>query len=478
MPEASGLYRDRAYGLAHRRRDVLDVNDVGLSGITNLDSGKERAMKSMKKTIAFGIVTGMMTVVAAGAAADWDEWIVASQPPGFQGRMGGFGGMMYVTDEDRPYIGIQLDPDPPSELLAKHLDFEPGQGLRITNVAKGSPADKAELERDDIIIEFQGKPVRGLGPFIDRIRSMEVGREVKLVVIHRGKRRTVRLELGAMGGRVEWKYPFEPEVETWAPGRLFRVPEESDEDWIEIPFGAMPPDLDTEPEEVRRFMHEIRTYHHVDDQGELTVTIVGDPRKEDSSLIVQADDTRIETTIGEIDKLPEKIRDRVGRIVEQAEEAPRVDMIRPPRIEMPRWRRFMEDMERRVPQPFIHREQWLEELQQRMDRMDERLEQMLQRLRQRHEEALPGQEAERQRLLDDLQHRMDRITEQMEKMQRQLERRQREVLERLQQFMHEQQSHEDDDAPQADPPRDGPDQSAEDSHADEAPPVTSGRPTT
>ena len=47
----------------------------------------------------------------------------------------------------RPYIGVLLDTTPLPDLLVKHLGLSPGQGIRIQNVHRGGPADKAGLER-------------------------------------------------------------------------------------------------------------------------------------------------------------------------------------------------------------------------------------------------------------------------------------------------------------------------------------------
>jgi S1-C subfamily serine protease len=56
--------------------------------------------------------------------------------------------------ETRPYMGVWLDTSPLPDLLIKHLGLSPSQGIRITNVHRDSPADRAGLERDDIIIAF------------------------------------------------------------------------------------------------------------------------------------------------------------------------------------------------------------------------------------------------------------------------------------------------------------------------------------
>ena len=47
------------------------------------------------------------------------------------------------SNDIRPYIGVMLDPAPLPDLLIKHLNLAPGQGIRIANIHRGSPADKA-----------------------------------------------------------------------------------------------------------------------------------------------------------------------------------------------------------------------------------------------------------------------------------------------------------------------------------------------
>src|SRR5207253_9675389 len=43
---------------------------------------------------------------------------------------------------------------------ARRLGLEPGSGVRVVDVEDGSPADEAELEPDDVIVEANRRPVR------------------------------------------------------------------------------------------------------------------------------------------------------------------------------------------------------------------------------------------------------------------------------------------------------------------------------
>jgi len=83
------------------------------------------------------------------------------------------GGQSYA-DGDRGYIGVQLDPVPLPELLTKHLRLNAGQGVRISNVTVDSAADKAGLERDDIITAFQGEEITSSSQLVEAVRRLDV----------------------------------------------------------------------------------------------------------------------------------------------------------------------------------------------------------------------------------------------------------------------------------------------------------------
>ena len=214
----------------------------------------------------------------------------------------------------RPYIGILLDPAPLPDLLIKHLGLSPDQGIRIKNVHRGGPADKAGLERDDIIVSFEDKDVVDSEAFVDEIRKAGIGTEVSLEIIHLGKRTSVTLTLEALEGEFDLKYPPEPEiVQSWRPGKIFRLGP-GDENWMEILKDGIPPEFDVN---IKRFFNELHTYHHSNGE-DYTITIEGNPDDDDSKITVQAGDNEYKATVGEIDKLPEKYREPTEQAVENA----------------------------------------------------------------------------------------------------------------------------------------------------------------
>lgn len=224
---------------------------------------------------------------------------------------------LYGEADGRPYIGVLLDTSPLPDLLAKHLELPSGQGIRISNVAVGSPADKANLERDDIIVRFQDEDVEDYLEFVDQVREAELGTKVSLDIIHLGKRKTVELELEAMEDEPEWKYPTEPAlIESWQPKRMFRL-KPGEKGWLEIPFEDAPwPQV-----EFKKFFKEVYSFHHSDDGKEYSVTIEGSPDDDDTEITVSIDNDEYKTTVREIDELPEKYRSIAKEALDDARKA-------------------------------------------------------------------------------------------------------------------------------------------------------------
>jgi hypothetical protein len=218
------------------------------------------------------------------------------------------------SNDVRPYIGVMLDPAPLSELLVKHLNLAPGQGIRIANIHRGSPADKAGLERDDIIIGFQGKDVDDQQKFVDEVRKAGIGTEVSLQIIHLGKRKTVTLKLEGFKGDFDLKYPPEPEImQSWRPGKIFRL-RPGDKDWMEVLRDNIPPDFDVN---IKKFFNEIYTYKHSDGE-DYTITIEGNPNDVESTITVTVGDNEYKTTLKELDKLPEKYQKPAEQAIKDA----------------------------------------------------------------------------------------------------------------------------------------------------------------
>ncbi len=95
---------------------------------------------------------------------------------------------------ERGWLGISMgnvDPD-----LAEKLNFDTPRGTVVHGVSKGSPADKAGIQRSDVIIEFNGETIRDSNDLMHVVAATAVGESVEVRVL-RGdnteKRLTVKL---------------------------------------------------------------------------------------------------------------------------------------------------------------------------------------------------------------------------------------------------------------------------------------------
>ena len=101
----------------------------------------------------------------------------------------------------RGYLGIgiqNLTPD-----LAKWFEVEEGKGILVTEVTEDSAAEKAGLKQDDIIVEYDGKPVEEVGSFRSRVASTAPGTKVDMAVVRKGKRIEKTAILGTLPGELE-----------------------------------------------------------------------------------------------------------------------------------------------------------------------------------------------------------------------------------------------------------------------------------
>jgi serine protease Do len=91
------------------------------------------------------------------------------------------------------FMGIRLQEL--NKALAQGLDLKVDGGILVTEVIPDSPAEKAGLQKNDVIVEFDGKPVRDDGRFRLMVANTEIGSKVPLVVVRGDKRREMTITL-------------------------------------------------------------------------------------------------------------------------------------------------------------------------------------------------------------------------------------------------------------------------------------------
>jgi serine protease Do len=99
---------------------------------------------------------------------------------------------------DRGYLGVLLQ-DLSGDLRDSY-DFR-GNGVLITDVTDGSPADRAGLREGDIVTRFRGRRVDSSSGLTEQVRSARSGERVSLTVWRDGRERTMTATLGSLGDR-------------------------------------------------------------------------------------------------------------------------------------------------------------------------------------------------------------------------------------------------------------------------------------
>jgi serine protease Do len=94
----------------------------------------------------------------------------------------------------RGFLGVSLQPV--DKEIADAFNLDKAEGVLISEVMKDSPAEKADLQQGDIILEYNGMPIKSLGSFRNDISLMKPGTEIKLKINRRGEMLTKTVKLG------------------------------------------------------------------------------------------------------------------------------------------------------------------------------------------------------------------------------------------------------------------------------------------
>jgi hypothetical protein len=111
-------------------------------------------------------------------------------------REGARGEESDVSQERRPYLGVALEQVP--EAFASQLPdlIKKEQGLLVTEVEEGSPADQAGLQRHDILVTYDDQRLCCVEQLGRLLFSDEPGREVKLGIVREAELMSRMLTLG------------------------------------------------------------------------------------------------------------------------------------------------------------------------------------------------------------------------------------------------------------------------------------------
>ena len=88
--------------------------------------------------------------------------------------------------------------------LVEAFGLSQDHGAMINRVVKDSPADKAGIQEDDVIITFDGKTVYDSADLTELVRDREPGAEITVVVVRDGKEQELTVTLGRSKRATTW----------------------------------------------------------------------------------------------------------------------------------------------------------------------------------------------------------------------------------------------------------------------------------
>src|SRR5262249_18735011 len=118
------------------------------------------------------------------------------QTPNLEGRTRGVVPLVNLERSKKGFLGtVSRPPDRP---LARRLNLEPGTGALVEGVFPGSPADKAELRKGDVVLKVDGQAVAGQMTLVKIINACSPGATLRLELVRDGQPLQVQVALQEM----------------------------------------------------------------------------------------------------------------------------------------------------------------------------------------------------------------------------------------------------------------------------------------
>ena len=114
----------------------------------------------------------------------------------------------------RGVIGVQVRTYPLTKEDAQAFGLPNTNGAVLTTVAEGQPAQKAGLQRGDVITEFNGKPVADSDTLVSMVIGTKPGTTIPLTVYREGQRKSINITIGELDLEAEQGTPTQPDADT------------------------------------------------------------------------------------------------------------------------------------------------------------------------------------------------------------------------------------------------------------------------
>lgn len=96
----------------------------------------------------------------------------------------------------RGWLGVVIQPVTPE--LKDKLKLSTEKGALVADVVEGGPAEKAGIERGDVILTFDGKEISESDDLPYIVASTPVGKTITVEVIRKGERKSIQVKIGEL----------------------------------------------------------------------------------------------------------------------------------------------------------------------------------------------------------------------------------------------------------------------------------------
>ena len=158
----------------------------------------------------------------ADEPVDSAQAVVIEQDPGqieVQPKIETDGMNIVIGDDDSSWLGVETHEVTSDK--AKELKLTAERGVVLGKIVPDSPAAKAGLKENDVVMEINGQRVEGAAQFRRMIHEIPAGRSIQLTVWRDGRTQTINATLGKSQERRHTMKMMTPTPGTFA----FRMPE-------------------------------------------------------------------------------------------------------------------------------------------------------------------------------------------------------------------------------------------------------------
>jgi serine protease Do len=96
----------------------------------------------------------------------------------------------------RGWLGVMIQKITPE--LKQKLDLKDEKGALVADVTPGGPAEKAGIQRGDVIVTFNGKEIKEMSELPYVVASTPVGKSVNVQVLRKGQKKTFEIKIAEL----------------------------------------------------------------------------------------------------------------------------------------------------------------------------------------------------------------------------------------------------------------------------------------